>query len=174
MRNLAMLLVLLVFACDTGEFVPDFDQESVDGLKPVYVDRSQLQIGLEGPRDITRAGKIYSYGTLLLVNEIGQGIHVYDNTDPRNPVNLYFVNIPGNNDMAIKSGILYADNFTDLVALQVSLDTVVVTKRLEGMINFQAEFPQQSGVYFECADPDKGIVVGWENATLNNPQCYRP
>lgn len=43
-----------------------------------------------------------------------------DNTDPGNPQNLNFINIPGTGDMAINESILYADNYVDLLAFDIS------------------------------------------------------
>src|SRR5690606_29511803 len=116
----------------------------------------------------------YSYGNLLLVNELGKGIHVYDNTDPRNPINKLFVRIPGNHDMAMKAGVLYADNYDDLLALEVTADTVVVLKRIANVMGFTTEFPSQNNVYFECPEEGKGMVVGWEQTEIVRPKCYKP
>ena len=27
--------------------------------------------------------------------------------------------------------------------------------------------------FFECANEAEGVVIGWEEATLNNPKCWR-
>lgn len=173
MRYIYFLLLIGLLSCGTEEYVPNFEIDSVEGLKPIYADSSELKIALEDPRAIERAGKIYSYGNLLIVNEVGKGFHILDNSDPRNPQNLYFVLVPGNNDVAIKSGIIYADNFSDLVALEVSADTVVVLKRIKNLIGSSGDYPSQRNVYFECVDNSKGIVVGWESVMLDKPQCYR-
>ena len=37
-------------------------------------------------------------------------VHMYDNSDPSNPVNIGYIAIPGNVDIAIKDGHMYADN----------------------------------------------------------------
>lgn len=174
MKNFLPLILVFTMACGEFEDVPEFDVETVEGMRPIYVDPDQLSIGLESPRAISLAGKIYSYGDLLLVNEIGLGFHIFDNSDPVSPVNLRFVSVPGNHDMAVKEGIVYADNFSDLVALEITSDTVRVIKRLPGLIGSTAKFPPQKNVYFECIDESKGLIIGWETASLNNPQCYRP
>ena len=73
-------------------------------------------------------GKIYTYGNLLLINEVGKGVHVYDNQDPSAPVNLKFIAIPGNVDVALKDGYLYADLNFGIVTLDISdLDHVTLT-----------------------------------------------
>jgi hypothetical protein len=27
--------------------------------------------------------------------------------------------------------------------------------------------------YFECIDPQKGLIIGWEATTLIKPKCYQ-
>jgi hypothetical protein len=45
---------------------------------------------------------------------------VIDNSNPSNPVFVSFIKIPGNGDMSIRNNVLYADSYTDLVALDIS------------------------------------------------------
>lgn len=175
MRKFTICLLLsgcFIGAC-TEDFEPDFEQESVMGFRPIYA-QEDAQLGMESARAIEKAGKIYSYQSLLFVNEVGKGVHIFDNSDPRNPVNLHFLSIPGNNDVAIKGGIMYADSYNDLLALEITTDTVRLVKRLENIMGFSDEYPFENNAYFECVDPEKGKVVGWERAELNQPKCYRP
>jgi len=174
MRYSLLIIPLIFLACGPDETRVDFNQETVTGYQPVYADSSELKISLEAAQEIDVAGKIYSYQNLLLVNEVGKGIHVYDNTNPRKPINKLFVRIPGNQDMAMKNGVLYADNYGDLLALRVLADTVVVLKRVENVMGFNKEFPGANGVYFECVDESKGVVVGWKLTELSQPKCFRP
>jgi hypothetical protein len=176
MKNLLLIIPLLFWSCigDSTDNI-DFDNiGTVNGYRPIYGDSGSMTINLEAPRALTSAGKIYSYGKLLIVSEVGKGFHIYDNTDPRNPENKMFVNVPGSNDIAMKDGILYVDNYSDLVALRIAEDTVYELKRITNVMGFSGEFPPFSGVYFECAEEGRGIVVGWESAEIENPKCYRP
>ena len=75
--------------------------------------------------------------------------------------------------MAIKDGVLYADNLGDIVALEINADTVKVLDRLEGIMDFRPETPSFNNVYFECPDPSKGVVTGWYEDVLSKPKCYR-
>lgn len=94
---------------------------------PVFMTEAQIRqpITFQSPRELEHPGKLYVYGQYLLINELREGIHFFDNSDPKNPVNLGFIKIPGNIDMAVKSNILYADNYMDLVALDISQPTEV-------------------------------------------------
>lgn len=146
----------------------------VDGLKPTYLEKSEAQkIQVLGPVPLKIPGKIFTYGSMLFINEVNSGIHIINNSDPANPIPISFIKIHGNIDIAVKSNILYADNAGDLIALNISdINNIQVVKRIENV--FPANnFPNQTGVYFECADPDKGIVVGWEETVLTNITCRR-
>jgi hypothetical protein len=45
------------------------------------------------------------------------------------------------------------------------------TDRISNILN-PALFPPQYQGIFECVDPEKGAVIGWEDAVLENVQCY--
>lgn len=90
-----------------------------------------------GPaQELERAGKIYIYGKYLFVNEFYKGIHVYDNSNPRAPKSVSFLNIPGNIDMAVKGNYLYADSYGDLVVMNISdPEHATVAKWMEGVVS---------------------------------------
>lgn len=71
-------------------------------------------------REIQVAGKMAVKGQYLFINEVGEGIHVIDNSDPANPGFLSFLQIPGNGDIVIFNNTLYADSYCDVVALDIS------------------------------------------------------
>jgi hypothetical protein len=88
---------------------------------PVYLTEEgiRVDVDIQGPQELKRPGNLYYYNGYLLINEVMKGVHVIDNHDPANPVNLAFIEIPGNRDIAVRNGILYADMFIDLVALDI-------------------------------------------------------
>lgn len=147
------------------------------GYKPVYADASEVyNIQTLPPREIKQAGKIYTYGNLLFIGEPKAGIHVFNNADPSNPLAISFISIPGNRDLAIKNGTLLADNLDALVSLDISrLDSVTIASQLFNIFPKAAEaYPDLArDQYFECPDPSKGVVIGWELALLTEPKCYR-
>ena len=71
------------------------------------------------PQPLKNVGKIYVKDKFLSINEVGNGIHVVDNRDPAKPVKLAFLSIPGNHEIAVKDSTLYADNFLDLIAINI-------------------------------------------------------
>lgn len=89
---------------------------------PVYKLPSEFRVGIsaEGPRDLRNPGKMYAFGQYLFINERQEGIHIIDNADPANPQNLAFWKIPGNVDMAIQGNFLYADQYVDLLTIDIS------------------------------------------------------
>lgn len=71
-------------------------------------------------RDLEKPGKIYIKGNFLFINELKKGIHIIDNTNAKAPLNIAFIEILGNVDMAVQDNILYADSYTDMVAIDIN------------------------------------------------------
>jgi hypothetical protein len=172
---LAMAGLFLLFSGCEPQTDPSAPPGSTgEGYRPIYLSYDELrQVNTQGPRSLRNPGKIYVRGTYLFINEPGEGIHIINNQDPANPQPLAFVNIRGNVDMAVKGNVLYADNATDLVALDITNpQQVQVLNRVENVFPY-ASYPPATGVQFECVDKTKGVVVGWEKATLENARCRR-
>jgi hypothetical protein len=146
------------------------------GYKPVYMDKEEARdIYYAYPRIIENPGKIYIKGKMIYINEKGKGIHFIDNSNPENPAKKGFLNIPGNHDIAIKGNALYADNFTDLVTIDISdMSEPKITKREYNAFPIEQQmYPANYSGYFECVDTSRGFVVEWIEADLNDPKCYR-
>jgi hypothetical protein len=146
--------------------------EPVEGYRPVYGVLQAQDIVLADARTVNNPGKIYVYGRFLLVNEINEGIHVFDNTDPESPKAVGFVQLLGNTDMAIRNDILYADHMGNLVALEVHDFEKLTNVGMLPLQDWSLGIPPPAGSYFECVNPEKGIVVGWKKATLKKLDCY--
>ena len=88
---------------------------------PVYMMPEQFRVDIttSDERDLKHPGKIYVYKNYLLINELREGIHVFDNADPKNPVPVTFIEIPGNVDMAIYNDHLYADSYVDFLTIDI-------------------------------------------------------
>ena len=167
-------ILFTMISCNNWETVPDFDVEQVEGYRPIYATESEQEVKTLPAREIENPGKIYVINDFLLVVDQLKGIHVFDNENPENPQNVGFIQITGSNDVAVRDNILYADQATDLLAIDISNpENVQIASRVKNVFPFGAQYPQQQGVYFECPDPDKGLVIGWEYTTLNSPKCYR-
>ena len=166
---LAAMLVFLLFFSGSSSF-------TVEGYKPVYAPASEAkQIKALELRDVETQGKIYIKDHYIFIGDLNKGVHVIDNTDPRNPQKILFIQIYGNHDIAIKGSVMYADNMEDLVAIDISdIYNPLEIKRIEDVY----ELPNQSypedvawGTYFQCVDPDLGYVVGWVPGLIMDPEC---
>lgn len=122
--NFSQVLWILALSCLLTSCLKDDCRLSRTFYRydPVYQSVSQLRasLKLESELELKEPGKIYVYGSLLLINEIKKGIHIYDNTDPAQPVKLNFIEIPGNVDLSVRNGILYADSYIDLLAIDIN------------------------------------------------------
>jgi len=74
---------------------------------------------VSSPTPIVQTGKIYLYQDYLFINEPGKGIHIFNNVDPSKPQGMAFLSIPGNVDLAVLDGKLYADSYTDLLTFDL-------------------------------------------------------
>jgi hypothetical protein len=170
-----LLFYCLILSLASSSCLPQEDDLVVMGLKPVYTNGDWKAITSMSPQPLQNLGKFYYKDEMIFVSETRQGIHIIDNTNPENPQNVKFIAIPGVLDIAIKNNILYADNFTDLVALNIAdLENIEVVNRVENLYpEHQNYYPANFEGYFECVDPEKGVVIGWEEVELRNPQCRR-
>lgn len=167
--TIAMSFSLIMIASSCGKHQDDL----VEGLKPIYAAEDNLEnVEISNSASLENPGRIYLYDNMLLVNEQGKGIHIYDNSNPNAPTEASFIGIPGNMDFSVREGMLYADNVRDMVIINISNPTApVYENRIENVFPIQ-EFPDEHCA-FECVDPSKGIVVGWEKTTLQDPKCFR-
>lgn len=171
---LLLLLLLSLVSCEFWEPVPDFEVEEIEGMRPIYAAESEIEVKNLSAQGIEKPGKIYVINKYLLVVDQLKGIHVFNNADPENPQNIGFIQIAGSNDVAIRDNILYADQGKDLLAIDISNpESVKLVSRVKSVFPFASQYPMVEGTYFECPDPSKGIVVGWETAILKKPECYR-
>ncbi len=138
--------------------------------KPVYTTLAEIKTatGWKSAQALSSVGKIYLKDKNLFINEVGKGIHLFDNTNPSLPKALGFLNIPGNYDLAIFGATLYADSYVDLVLFDISdLSAIKEVNRLEGFFkNYNT-----LGFY---VDPVRGVVTSWEktsSVTVQENNC---
>lgn len=176
MRNFTFLvsLFLLLQSCDPlGSGSWSGGQQA---YVPVYVKPENLTaISVQSAKAITKPGKVYVKGNLLLQNDVNTGVHLIDISNPTQPVKLAFLNVPFSTEISIKDNFLYVNNFNDLLVFNISNpSSPSLVKRLEDVFPYHNnEYPPVSNTYFECVDPSKGIVVDWKLATVTDPKCRR-
>ena len=103
------------------------------------------------PVPLSSPGKIFYKDGFVFLNELNKGIHIIDVKNPAAPNNIAFVNIPGSVDMAVRGNTLYADMYTDLVAIDISNPkSVKVSSILPGV------FPQR---YYWGFNADSNMII---------------
>jgi len=170
-----LIALCLVIACDPDDGVPNFDVSDIEGMVPIY--ESEAQISLHEPKSINQAGRFIFYNNLIFITEIGEGVHVIDNSDKTNPVSIAFIKIIGNTDLAIRNDIVYANNGPDLVSFTFANETLTEISRVREVYFSYAEsqeFPlRQSNVYFQCPEPERGRILYWNKEIIAEPNCYK-
>ena len=113
---LPLLIVIIPFSCE------DRFTETYNTNVPVYLSYNDLRtsVNVATAKNLKNPGKIYFYNNLLFVVEDKEGVHIINNEDASNPINIGFINIPGNVDIAVKNDLLYADSYVDLVVIDIS------------------------------------------------------
>lgn len=168
----ALFIFPLLFGCiQDGR-----NTDALTGYVPVYQPTATAHdIAVQSAKATVNAGKIYAYKNYLFQVEQGKGIHIIDNTTPQQANKIAFISVPGCSEMAIKANFLYTNNVNDLVVL--SLDNItaptLVSRQENAFPQIDQTYPPFQGVYFECTDPSKGVVIGWEQKILENPKCRR-
>jgi hypothetical protein len=109
-------------ACMGLACTKDSVRQTVSYFKPVYISKSEALASIKGgaPVPIEQPGKIAFKSPYLYVNDQNLGVHVIDYSNFANPVQKAFIKIPGCVDIAIRGNILYADCYTNLVAVDIS------------------------------------------------------
>ena len=124
-------------------------------FEPVYKTNTEVRTNIKSntAKEIKAPGKLFIIGNYIFLNEVNKGVHVINNSNPAAPVNIGFIDIPGNVDIAVKGNTLYADLYTDLVALDISDPLNVVKSKIIDNV-----FPERS--YGFSADTSK-IIYDW-------------
>ena len=173
-----MLMILSLFSCKDSSLV----YRKYTANVPQYMSYNDMRKPVKSTAAyaIQTAGKIYIKDNYLFVNEKYKGIHVFDNSNPASPVNLAFLDIPGNVDLAVRGNYLYADNYVDLIVLDISnLNAPVEVARLKDI--FPYTIPEATGTYpISNIDHSQGVIVGWQVKEIteevenngNNPLYY--
>jgi hypothetical protein len=152
----------------TGSYYCD---ASID-YEPLYISYEEFResVKLEEPKQIEDSGKIYVYKDLLFVNEPKIGVHIFENSDKRNPKNIGFLKVIGNRDMAVKDGYLYLDSLVDLVV--VDIEDFKEVNRLEDIFSYDYREMLGDEVWFrDEIDVSKGVVIGYKEIK-NGSDCY--
>jgi hypothetical protein len=161
------------FAClpeEVEPINPDFSYAPVYASPKIYD-----SIAVLAPKSTAKAGKIYAYATYAFQVDQYQGIHIIADAHSAGARKVAFLKVPWCTEVAVKGTYLYTNNLNDLVVFDISdpLAPKLVKRLPNAFPSISQTYPPESGVYFECADPSKGIVAGWERRKVENPKCRR-
>ena len=166
MKNMPSLQAFVLAAATLSGVLNGCSKKNSDKMYSTYIiNRATytpkasilLAINNDNSKSIDSAGKIYVKAPYIFVNDVNKGIHVIDNSDPSHPNQIAFLNIPGNIDIAIQGNTLYADMYSDLLALDITDPRhVKVTGDIE---NF---FESRNYVNYVPAILNDGIATSWE------------
>ncbi|MFM2359882.1 MAG: hypothetical protein RLY16_1875, partial [Bacteroidota bacterium] len=152
-----LLIAILVMSFLMQGCVKDtcMEQRTYSWFEPVYSTKEAVRNNIKSnaPKPIESTGKIFILGNYIFLNEIDKGIHVINNSNPAAPVNEAFITIPGNVDLSVKGNTLYADMFTDLVAIDISNP---LNARVQKIVNNM--FPHRS---YGFSNDTSQIIIEW-------------
>lgn len=138
--------------------------------EPIYMSYAELRAAVktEPTRPLTKLGKIYTYQQWLLVNEPNQGIHLYDNSDPAQPRYHAFIVVPGNVDIAVRDGYIYADSYVDLATIDLNdAANIREVNRVADVFPYDPYQNISDDILLDSVDPAKGVVVGYQLSYRN-------
>ena len=124
----------------------------------------RASVKIQEPRIIKESGKIYAWKDFIFINDKNEGVHIIDNTDPYNPTNIKFLNIPRNMDIAIKDDRLYADNGMDLVVFDLSdINNIREVSRVRDVFPTYYENAPAGVSYvdFENFNSNEEVIIGY-------------
>ena len=159
----------IIFSCSS-----DDNYEYVEVATPEIMSKTDFRKSTEimAPQHIQKTGKIYAYKDYIFVSDTNKGIHVIDNSNPKNPQSIKFIKVLGNEDISIKDDFLYADSATDLVVFDISdMNSISLIERIKDVFNIydlwqpNIEFDEidYSSVNFTIED---SVIIGWTTKTV--------
>lgn len=154
-----MLAAILITGC-----LKDVGKRSYIAFTPITETTASLRakVAAQSPKPVVDAGKLFLMGNYVFLNEKEKGIHIIDNSNPASPQNISYINIPGNTDLWVKGNTLYANCYTDILAIDISnINSVSITKVLEDVfsdIRFVNGYSTTAG----------NVITGWQEKTVTD------
>ncbi|MCB9195250.1 MAG: hypothetical protein H6598_03410 [Flavobacteriales bacterium] len=88
----------------------------------IYADLDEIRNVplVASPKSINSPGKIYIGDKFLLIGEKEEGIHVFDNTDPNNPIAISFLQLPMTREFYVDGDYIYAEGHYDFMKINMT------------------------------------------------------
>lgn len=184
MKKLLPLFLLLALLSSCLEETCE-EERTVIGFEPVTTTagewRANSAFFCGVPQPVCTASGFYVYQQYLFIVEENQGLHIYDNTDSNNPTPITFMQAPGGQGLAVRNGILYMNQYTDLVAFSLdNPEQPELVGRTEDVFEPYSVFAQvlpsdefvvdwvETGERqtLDCNSPNFGNGTFWQNNVL--------
>jgi hypothetical protein len=166
--NFRTFVLLLVTVSFLQSCLKDKCTQTYTLLRPVYKTKQEVwsEIKSKPAKAIVSPGKIVLLGTTIFLNEIDKGIHVIDNSNPSQPKNVGFIEVPGNMDLAVNGNRLYADLFNDLITIDITNPQQVKVLNIKERV-----FPHRAFSNGFSADTNLVIVEWLRKDTTVDVSC---
>ena len=174
-QYLCLIGIFLLFQnsiCFKRTINPNFNNKKVWGFKPVYgkFDTSVYsRITYDStPQSVVNPGNINVNGNMVFQTEVGKGIHIIDNTNPKSAHRIGFIQVYGCTQISTKGNYIYTNNYSDLIVIDMK-NLAAVPKRVVAAFERIDQYPPGAG-YYECPSYDK-FVVRWVQDSVFS-YCY--
>ncbi len=166
--KILLALTMLFFMLQSCNDETDGEFVMVNVATPKYMTKEALRSSVEItlPLPIIESGKIYVYKDLVLVNDIENGIHIIDNSNPESPKKVACIKMEANNDMEIKGDYLYVDSLMDLVIFDISnIHDIKEVTRLKDVFPAYVVMPFMDDLVYDYTNHTQNaneIIVSWK------------
>lgn len=162
MQHLKLVFFALPLVLLSGcfGFGSDVNPPNAQNYEPVIMSRAAFEnsVQLLPVQNSTKTGKIYVKEQFLFINEVNKGFHVYNYSDPANPVPIAFIQLLGATDLAVRGHTIFINQAVDLVTLvyNPNANTIAVTHRNPNV------FPQKNAPdnSYTAIAPNE-IIIDW-------------
>lgn len=122
MKYLILFLISSIFYSCWPKPKPGYRAEKVWGWKAILGADTifKKMTFFDTAVKMDKPGKIYIKGNIIYQSDLGKGIHIIDNRDPATEKRVAFIGLPGNSDLSVKGNFMYANNYDDIVVLDIS------------------------------------------------------
>jgi hypothetical protein len=148
-----LVLTVLLTAC-----LEDDCEETITyiGFEPIVAEAADWRTASfaisEPVAEVCEPSGFYVYGDILFVLDKQAGLHIIDNSDNANPHPLAFMGVPGGEGIAVRNNILYLNQYSDLLAFDISEPTAP-----ELLSRTEEAFPYSR---FSAGEPGD-VVIGY-------------
>lgn len=171
MTRFFTLALLLLITCSFSSCLEETcnERRTVIGFEPITTSAGEWRANSSficgAPQPVCNTTSFYIYEDYLFMVEENKGLHIFDNSNSSNPQSITFMDAPGGQGIAVRNGILYMNQFTDLVAFSLENPEIPeLVSRTEDVFEPYSVFAQVL--------PNNEFVVDWvETGERRNLDC---